>query len=265
MSGWGAPWLGSSCLAQAAFSPGSHRGGLLTGLHPGAHAWCLPVRGDGTLARPALRCLRPAVYFLLPARDPAPREAGKGEPRKELRGPRAGGSVLWAWGDTQLVCQSQMPGGLGCPLLVPLPLRPGTGRGGQGRFRSCPSPATWQAPPVLPLPQAPSIAPGFQAAADLLSPLALLRFSAVARGQDPPAGDSKETPPHEGGTVTSSSCPSLPQLSSALSPLLPRTQEPPPPGPGVFPLPLPVLGTGVHAQLPCPPALPVQQVGLPAP
>ncbi|XP_045630749.1 major facilitator superfamily domain-containing protein 10 isoform X4 [Ursus americanus] len=37
--------------------------------------------------------------------------------------------------------------------------------------------------------RAPSIAPGFQAAADLLSPLALLRFSAVARGQDPPAGD----------------------------------------------------------------------------
>ncbi|XP_045630741.1 major facilitator superfamily domain-containing protein 10 isoform X1 [Ursus americanus] len=83
--------------------------------------------------------------------------------------------------------------------------------------------------------RAPSIAPGFQAAADLLSPLALLRFSAVARGQDPPAGDT-------------------------LSPLLPRTQEPPPPGPGVFPLPLPVLGTGVHAQLPCPPALPVQQL-----
>uniref|UniRef100_A0A7N5K365 Major facilitator superfamily domain containing 10 n=1 Tax=Ailuropoda melanoleuca TaxID=9646 RepID=A0A7N5K365_AILME len=37
--------------------------------------------------------------------------------------------------------------------------------------------------------RAPSIAPGFRAAADLLSPLALLRFSAVARGQDPPAGD----------------------------------------------------------------------------
>lgn len=32
--------------------------------------------------------------------------------------------------------------------------------------------------------RAPSIALGFQAAADLLSPLALLRFSAVARGQD---------------------------------------------------------------------------------
>ncbi|XP_047574659.1 major facilitator superfamily domain-containing protein 10 isoform X2 [Lutra lutra] len=37
--------------------------------------------------------------------------------------------------------------------------------------------------------RAPSITPGFQAAADLLSPLALLRFSAVAQGQDPPAGD----------------------------------------------------------------------------
>nr|XP_025743079.1 major facilitator superfamily domain-containing protein 10 isoform X7 [Callorhinus ursinus] len=104
--------------------PGSHRGGLLPGLHPGPHAGCLPARGDGTLARPALRCLRPAVYFLLPAGDPAPREA-----------------------------------------------------------------AAWQAPPVLPLPQAPSIAPGFRATADLLSPLALLRFSAVARSQDPPAGD----------------------------------------------------------------------------
>ncbi|XP_027943707.1 major facilitator superfamily domain-containing protein 10 isoform X2 [Eumetopias jubatus] len=37
--------------------------------------------------------------------------------------------------------------------------------------------------------RAPSIAPGFRATADLLSPLALLRFSAVARTQDPPAGD----------------------------------------------------------------------------
>nr|KAF6431856.1 major facilitator superfamily domain containing 10 [Rousettus aegyptiacus] len=37
--------------------------------------------------------------------------------------------------------------------------------------------------------RAPSISLGFRAAADLLSPLALLRFSAVARGQDPPTGD----------------------------------------------------------------------------
>uniref|UniRef100_G3UHD6 Major facilitator superfamily domain-containing protein 10 n=1 Tax=Loxodonta africana TaxID=9785 RepID=G3UHD6_LOXAF len=37
--------------------------------------------------------------------------------------------------------------------------------------------------------RAPSITPGFRATVDLLSPLALLRFSAVARGQDPPAGD----------------------------------------------------------------------------
>ncbi|XP_032711903.1 major facilitator superfamily domain-containing protein 10 isoform X3 [Lontra canadensis] len=37
--------------------------------------------------------------------------------------------------------------------------------------------------------RAPSITPGFRAAADLLSPLALLRFSAMAQGQDPPAGD----------------------------------------------------------------------------
>ncbi|XP_047574674.1 major facilitator superfamily domain-containing protein 10 isoform X15 [Lutra lutra] len=42
---------------------------------------------------------------------------------------------------------------------------------------------------VMLLSLAPSITPGFQAAADLLSPLALLRFSAVAQGQDPPAGD----------------------------------------------------------------------------
>ncbi|XP_044123838.1 major facilitator superfamily domain-containing protein 10 isoform X2 [Neovison vison] len=41
--------------------------------------------------------------------------------------------------------------------------------------------------------RAPSITPGFRAAADLLSPLALLRFSAVAQGQDPPAGDRLES------------------------------------------------------------------------
>uniref|UniRef100_A0A8C9AAJ5 Major facilitator superfamily (MFS) profile domain-containing protein n=1 Tax=Prolemur simus TaxID=1328070 RepID=A0A8C9AAJ5_PROSS len=37
--------------------------------------------------------------------------------------------------------------------------------------------------------RAPSVALGFRDAADLLSPVALLRFSAVARGQDPPTGD----------------------------------------------------------------------------
>ncbi|KAM5158721.1 major facilitator superfamily domain-containing protein 10 [Callospermophilus lateralis] len=37
--------------------------------------------------------------------------------------------------------------------------------------------------------RAPSVALGFRAAADLLSPVALLRFAAVARGQDPPAKD----------------------------------------------------------------------------
>ncbi|KAM4811674.1 major facilitator superfamily domain-containing protein 10 isoform X1 [Urocitellus parryii] len=37
--------------------------------------------------------------------------------------------------------------------------------------------------------RAPSVALGFRAAADLLSPVALLRFAAVARGQDPPARD----------------------------------------------------------------------------
>ncbi|XP_054437862.1 major facilitator superfamily domain-containing protein 10 [Pteronotus mesoamericanus] len=46
-------------------------------------------------------------------------------------------------------------------------------------------------PETLPLDKrAPSVTLGLRAAADLLSPLALLRFSAVARGQDPPTGDS---------------------------------------------------------------------------
>ncbi|KAG8508661.1 Major facilitator superfamily domain-containing protein 10 [Galemys pyrenaicus] len=36
--------------------------------------------------------------------------------------------------------------------------------------------------------RAPSLTLGFRGAADLLSPLALLRFSAVARGRDPPSG-----------------------------------------------------------------------------
>ncbi|XP_075400746.1 major facilitator superfamily domain-containing protein 10 isoform X1 [Tenrec ecaudatus] len=45
--------------------------------------------------------------------------------------------------------------------------------------------------------RAPSITPGFQATADLLSPLALLRFSAVARGQEPPTrgSEQRELPP----------------------------------------------------------------------
>uniref|UniRef100_A0A8C0RXY0 Major facilitator superfamily (MFS) profile domain-containing protein n=1 Tax=Canis lupus familiaris TaxID=9615 RepID=A0A8C0RXY0_CANLF len=42
---------------------------------------------------------------------------------------------------------------------------------------------------LLPEKRAPSITPGFRAAADLLSPLALLRFSAVTHSQDTPAGD----------------------------------------------------------------------------
>nr|XP_025743076.1 major facilitator superfamily domain-containing protein 10 isoform X4 [Callorhinus ursinus] len=129
--------------------PGSHRGGLLPGLHPGPHAGCLPARGDGTLARPALRCLRPAVYFLLPAGDPAPREAGT------LHRPRVSSH-----------CGSAQPPGL-APFL---------GRGPQ------PGSTCWR-----------------------------------------------------------------------------RAWEPSPPGPGVFPLPLPLLGPGVHPELPCPPALPVQQ------
>lgn len=44
-----------------------------------------------------------------------------------------------------------------------------------------------------------------------------------------------------------------------------RAQPPTPPRPGLLPLPLPVLGPGVHAQFPCTPALPVQQVGVWAP
>ncbi|XP_073895400.1 major facilitator superfamily domain-containing protein 10 isoform X2 [Macaca fascicularis] len=43
--------------------------------------------------------------------------------------------------------------------------------------------------PVMLLCLAPSVSLGLHDAADLLSPLALLRFSAVARGQDPPTGD----------------------------------------------------------------------------
>ncbi|XP_031294478.1 major facilitator superfamily domain-containing protein 10 isoform X1 [Camelus dromedarius] len=44
-------------------------------------------------------------------------------------------------------------------------------------------------PETLPLEKrAPSVTLGFRAAADLLSPLALLRFSAVAHGADPPTG-----------------------------------------------------------------------------
>ncbi|KAM5339463.1 major facilitator superfamily domain-containing protein 10 isoform 2-T7 [Glossophaga mutica] len=45
-------------------------------------------------------------------------------------------------------------------------------------------------PPARSRGMAPSVTLGLQAAADLLSPLALLRFSTVARGQDPPSGDS---------------------------------------------------------------------------
>ncbi|XP_044912848.1 major facilitator superfamily domain-containing protein 10 isoform X6 [Felis catus] len=55
---------------------GSHWSGLLAGLHAGPHAWRLPASGDGTLAGFALCCLRPVVYFLLPAGDAACGEAG---------------------------------------------------------------------------------------------------------------------------------------------------------------------------------------------
>ncbi|XP_040345151.1 major facilitator superfamily domain-containing protein 10 isoform X3 [Herpailurus yagouaroundi] len=55
---------------------GSHWSGLLAGLHAGPHARRLPASGDGTLAGFALCCLRPVVYFLLPAGDAACGEAG---------------------------------------------------------------------------------------------------------------------------------------------------------------------------------------------
>ncbi|XP_045330711.1 major facilitator superfamily domain-containing protein 10 isoform X2 [Leopardus geoffroyi] len=55
---------------------GSHWSGLLAGLHAGPHAWRLPASGDGALAGFALCCLRPVVYFLLPAGDAACGEAG---------------------------------------------------------------------------------------------------------------------------------------------------------------------------------------------
>ena len=55
-------------------------------------------------------------------------------------------------------------------------------------------PASSQAPQSCAF-QAPSITLGFRAAVDLLSPLALLCFSAVARGPDPPTGVSKERAP----------------------------------------------------------------------
>ncbi|KAB1282027.1 Major facilitator superfamily domain-containing protein 10 [Camelus dromedarius] len=61
------------------------------------------------------------------------------------------------------------------PETLPLEKRPGDAAS------SC------QGPQFCPL-QAPSVTLGFRAAADLLSPLALLRFSAVAHGADPPTG-----------------------------------------------------------------------------
>lgn len=54
-----------------------------------------------------------------------------------------------------------------------------------------------QPPGQLPfLPQAPSVTLGFHAAANLLSPLALLRFAAVTYSRDPPAEDSKKATPY---------------------------------------------------------------------
>ncbi|XP_027454761.2 major facilitator superfamily domain-containing protein 10 isoform X3 [Zalophus californianus] len=121
------------------------------------------------------------IFCFLPETLP-PEKRVRGGTREETN------ERSWGWGLSSVGVRG-CQGRLDCPLLVPRPLGPGRGTGGQGRFRSCPSPAAWQAPPVLPPPQAPSIAPGFRATADLLSPLALLRFSAVARTQDPPAGD----------------------------------------------------------------------------
>lgn len=68
---------------------------------------------------------------------------------------------------------------------------------GPSGFRSSPPPGPLAAAQRRPA-QAPSVSLGFRAAADLLSPLALLRFSAVARGPDPPTGARKERAPGGG-------------------------------------------------------------------
>ena len=72
--------LWGSCLPARSgtlFSPGSHRGGLFSGLHSGPHTGSLPALGDSALAGPALRRLGLAAHLVLLARDAAPREAGK--------------------------------------------------------------------------------------------------------------------------------------------------------------------------------------------
>lgn len=123
--------------------------------------------------------------------------------REPVLGARGGRTVLSgcpeALGDTASwgPCASQ-----------PLPLRPGRWGGGwdggQAAGHAPPRPLCLGMPPDRQQPlqfcplQAPSLTLGFRAAADLLSPVALLRFSAVARGQDPPTGDSKERPPGGG-------------------------------------------------------------------
>jgi hypothetical protein len=116
-------------------------------------------------------------------------------------------------------------------------------------------PASWTASNSLA--QASSVTLGFHTAADLLSPLALFHFAAVARSQDPPSEDSKGPASY---TVIPLAVPQGPR-AHRWPLLLHRTWQPAPPGPGLLPLPLPVLRPGVHAELPRTPALPVQQVG----
>lgn len=119
------------------FSPGSHRSGLLTGLHAGPHAGRLPPAAAGTLARPALRRLRPTVSLLLPAGDPSPREAGTRNPETTNRSR--------PWGFSSQGLQGASPGCQGRP---DSPLRVSRGSWGHCLLGSLcfPAPASkaWQ-------------------------------------------------------------------------------------------------------------------------
>nr|XP_051692651.1 major facilitator superfamily domain-containing protein 10 isoform X2 [Oryctolagus cuniculus] len=155
--GRGAARAGTPARLRRLPPPGGHRGGLFPGLHAGPPAGRLPAHDDGALARPALGPVGPAVPLLVPAGDAAPGEAGRA--RHGHGQPGLGG-----WG-------------------------PRAGRGGApGTRAAAGAQCCWPRGPAGPArsPQAPSIALGFRAAADLLSPLALLRFSAVARGGEEP-------------------------------------------------------------------------------
>lgn len=258
----GIPCLGSPIPAQAAFSPGSHWSGLLAGLHAGPHAWRLPASGDGTLAGFALCCLRPVVYFLLPAGDAACGEAGKVGPRTCCRAPGQGLSSVGTWG---------WPRMLGWPLLLHRgswghsasgdPCLLGRASGPEAR------PGSGHGPPQLPgrplqshpLPRHPLSARGSRPRQTCSAPwpCSVSRPWPVARTH--PLETVRRHPHHECRTVASSGCWPLQTLS-----VLPRDPSPSPPGSGVLPLPLPVLGSRVHPELPRSSALPVQQVAAPA-